>query len=269
MTDKTWTEIADEWMDTSVCPEPTPAGNALVGGIVQEAVRGRWKAYLAGVRGAGKTCLMLTMARLAALHWALPVTYISTESPTDELRTALLAGEAGVAAYKVSRFDLGAGEREKVRTAGEKLAAARLHIHGQARMSVSGVRGLIERHHPLDEPGLILVDGLRNILSAEQGRDSSFTVEDLMTQIHVYSQGGFVASGWLETHWSAMADRTNPTPRWTDVPEPVEWTFPHLISLGKQPKGSVSPIFAQFNGGGLDIYGSLKVQGFFLRVIDA
>lgn len=266
----TFGEAAAKWLDgESAHFAAPPSGCSIVGDLTQQAAKFRWIAYVAGVRQAGKTSFMMTMARLAAMHWSLPVTYLSAETPTADLRTAMLAGTAGVSMQKVNRFDLGNVERGRVREATEKLDAARVHLCGRPDFTMNLLREEVERHHPLDEPGFIFVDGLRGVLFAELAKDPDFSVERLMQEVRIQSESAFIASGWLDTHWSEMANRSNPLPRWTDVPEPMEWTFPHLIALGKPKNGNVISMLAQPNGGGGDLHGSLAVHGFYARVVDA
>lgn len=109
----------------------------------------------------GKTSLALNIAQYAALQHKLPVGFFSLEQSKDQLVDRLIAGEAGVDAWKLRTGNLANEDFERLNFSMGQLAEAPIFIDDTPNMTVMEVRSKARRLQAEHGLKLVIVDYLQ------------------------------------------------------------------------------------------------------------
>jgi replicative DNA helicase len=129
---------------------------------------------IAGRPSQGKTALVLTIARTAAILHDIPVGFFSLEMSNQQLVIRLICAEARVDAHNVRTGRLPEDEWRKLSTSVGKLYKAKIFIDDTPALSVLEIRAKARRLKAEHNIGMIVVDylqlmqGPKNAQSREQ-----------------------------------------------------------------------------------------------------
>ncbi len=118
----------------------------------------------------GKTALVLTMARNAAVDFAKPVAIFSLEMSSLQLVTRLIASESELSAEKLKKGTLEDYEFQQLNDKIQKLSAAPLFIDDTPGLSVFELRAKARRLKEQHKIELIIVDYLQLMTAGGEGK---------------------------------------------------------------------------------------------------
>ncbi len=108
----------------------------------------------------GKSVAALNMAAHAAIRCGIPTVLFTMEMNPEEIMLRLIAAEAGVSLYALTRRDLTDGDMDRIAKVHPKITGAPLTIDNTSDCSLghmwASVRGMSRR--PETKPGLVVVD---------------------------------------------------------------------------------------------------------------
>lgn len=116
---------------------------------------------IAGRPSQGKTALVLSVARNAAIDHGIPVGIFSLEMASQQLVLRLLAAEARVDAHKLRTGRLSDEEWPKLSTKAHRLAEAKIFIDDTPALGILELRAKARRLKAEHNIGLVIVDYLQ------------------------------------------------------------------------------------------------------------
>ncbi len=127
---------------------------------------------LAARPGMGKTALVLSMARNAAVQFKKPTAIFSLEMSSIQLMTRLISSETELSAEKLKKGQLASHEWEQLNSKIGRLTDAPIYIDDTPGLSVFELRAKCRRlkaHHDIQ---LIIIDYLQLMTTAGDGKGS-------------------------------------------------------------------------------------------------
>ncbi len=129
---------------------------------------------VAGRPSQGKTALVLTISRNAAIMHSVPIGFFSLEMSAQQLVTRLICAEAQVNVHSVRTGKLAEDQWRRLSTRVGRLAAAKIFIDDTPGLSILELRAKARRLKAEAGIGMVVVDylqlmqGPRNVQSREQ-----------------------------------------------------------------------------------------------------
>jgi replicative DNA helicase len=118
----------------------------------------------------GKTALVLTMARNAAVEWKKPVAVFSLEMSSLQLVTRLIASESELSSEKLKKGELEEYEIHQLNEKIKRLAEAPLFIDDTPSLSVFELRAKARRLKEQHKIELLIVDYLQLMTAGGEGK---------------------------------------------------------------------------------------------------
>lgn len=255
-----------------------PAQMQTVDEILHPVVRYNKLAVVAGLRGAGKSALLMTMARHVALNLGLPAVYVSAEYPAETLRSRLLAGVAGLAVHEVERLDLTNGQRDRLNEATARLDAADFDVHGEVGITLPRLEDLIttQRKQRITTERkrrpVVFVDHLQAILAAEHRQPDPRDEYDVLQALKILAaqtRTPIIVTSWLSTSWAELRKRGDQRPTRLDVSEPIEQFADKVIIVYRQNGSTMDLDVYDKADSTFDQHGTVTLNGHFARVTES
>ncbi|MFN8615519.1 MAG: DnaB-like helicase C-terminal domain-containing protein [Dehalococcoidia bacterium] len=142
-------------------------------------------AWLAGPYRAGKSSLLLTVARDVALRQGLKTLVVSGDDSIRTITDWLLAAESGVPRDRVSQAVLSELEERRVVAAAARLEKAALQLEDARRLPREWLTLRLQYLAEGFEPDVILIDGLEGIIPQDSRDITALDLKQLARRLEL------------------------------------------------------------------------------------